>query len=169
MGRRRREGAAASSRSGDDHLGPGQQGGPGLDRSLGHQAVEVVAGDGVAVAGEIGVVGPLHLEGLAEAVGPQAAVLVRSGQGLLEAHVGQLAHGPRGEAVAAGLDPGEVLLLHHHHVPAGVGQPVGARGSGRAAADDDHVVHRSSGPTASAWRGEERRWRVGGRVTPVDR
>ena len=86
--------------------------------------------------------GPLHLEGLAEAVGPEPAVLVGSGQGVLESHVGQLSDGPRGQAVPAGLDPGEVLLLHHDHVPAGLGQPVGAGGPRRATADDDHIVYR---------------------------
>ena len=92
--------------------------------------------------------GPLHLEGLPEAVGPEPAVLVGSGQGLLEAHVGQLAHGTRRQPVPAGLDPGEVLLLHHDHVPAGLGQPVGARGPRRAATDDHHIVH-GNGASAS--------------------
>ena len=44
---------------------------PGLDRPLRHQGVEVLAGDDVAVAGEVGVVGPGQLEGPAEAVGAQ--------------------------------------------------------------------------------------------------
>ena len=59
-------------------------------------------------------------------------VAVRAGQGALEAHVGQLAHGPRREAVAAGLLPRELLLLHDDDVPAGVGQPVAAGGTRRA-------------------------------------
>ncbi len=123
-----------------DHLGPGKKGGSGLDGPLGHEAVEVVAGDGVAVAGEIGVLGPLHLDELAEPVGAEPAVLVGAGQGLFEPHVRQLAHRPGGQAVPAGLLTGKVLLLDHGHVPAGVRQPVGARGSRRASADDDDVV-----------------------------
>ncbi len=90
-----------------DHLGPGKEGGPGLDRPLSHEPVEVVAGDRIAVAGEIGVSGPLHLDELAEPVGAEPAVLVRAGQGLLEPHVSQLAHRPGGQAVAAGLLRGE--------------------------------------------------------------
>ena len=85
--------------------------------------------------------GPLHLDGVAEAEGAQAAVAVGARQGALEAHVGQLAHRPRREPVAAGLLPRELLLLHDHHVPAGVGQPEGARGPRGPGADDDHVVH----------------------------
>ena len=38
---------------------------------------------------------------------------------------------------------GEVLLLHHHDVPAGLGQPVAARRAGGARTDHHHVVDRA--------------------------
>ena len=104
-----REGGAASSTSGATTSVPAE-GCPRLDGPLRDEAVEVVAGDRVAVAGEIGVPGPLHLDGLAEAVGPQPAVFVRARQGVFESHVGQLAHGPGGEAVAAGLLAGKCFF-----------------------------------------------------------
>ena len=86
--------------------------------------------------------GPGQVEDLAVGVGPEPVVAVGAGQGALEAHVGELADRAGGEAVAAGLLPGEVLLLDQGHVPAGLGQPVGAGGAGRAAADDQDVVDR---------------------------
>ena len=122
------------------HLGALQQGRAGRLGVPGHQAVEVVARDGVAVVGEVRVLRPVHVDGAAEAEGAQALVAVGTGQRALQVHVGQLADGPRREPVAAGLLPGELLLLHHDHVPAGVGQPVGARGAGGPGADDHHVV-----------------------------
>ena len=125
---------------GGRHLGALQEGRPGLLGVPGHQAVEVVAGDGVAVVGEVRVLRPPHVDGAAEAEGPQPAVAVGAGQGPLQVHVGQLPDGPRREPVAAGLLPGELLLLHHHDVPAGVGQPVGARRAGGPGPDDHHVV-----------------------------
>ncbi len=123
------------------HLGALQERRPGRGGVAGHDPVEVVAGDGVAVGGEVGVLGPLHLHGEAEPVGPQPGEAVRAGQGVLESHVGQLAHRPRRQPVAARLLPRELLLLHHHDVPAGVGQPVAARGPGGPGAHHHHVVH----------------------------
>ena len=53
-------GPDAGARLVDDgrhHLGALEQGRPGRRGASGHQAVEVVAGDGVAVVGEVGVSG----------------------------------------------------------------------------------------------------------------
>src|SRR2546429_9069187 len=58
------------------------------------------------------------------------------------AHVGELAHGPGGEPVPARLLPGVALALEHEHVPAGVGQPVGAGRTGRASPDHQDVAAR---------------------------
>jgi len=133
-------------------LGALEDRGSRLGRTLDDDAVEVVTGDGVAVVGEMWVLGPAHLEGLAEAVGPQTVVTVRPLELVLHPHVGQLAHRARGEAVAAGLDPGEVFLLDERDVPAGIGEPIGAGGARRAATDDEHVVDvgRSRTVTAAA-------------------
>ena len=88
-------------------------------------------------------VGPGQVQRHPVGAGPQAVVAVRSGQCPVEAHVGELADRAWREPVAAGLLAGEVLLLDHDHVPAGVGQPVGARRARRAAADDQDVVDTS--------------------------
>ena len=124
---------------GSDGLGPLPHRGPRLGGPLGHQLVEVVAGDDVAHGRERRVVGPGHLHGHPVGARPQAVEAVRPGQGAREPHVGELADRARGEAVTAGLLPREVLLLDHHHVPAGVGQPVRA-GRARGAAPDHHDV-----------------------------
>ena len=55
-----------------DGLGALPHGGPGFGRPVVHQPVEVVPGDGVAVVGEARVLGPWQVEGMAEAVRPQA-------------------------------------------------------------------------------------------------
>ena len=115
--------------------------------------------------------GPGQVEHLAEGVGPQAGVAVGAGQRPLDAHVGDLAHRPGGQAVAAGLLPGEHLLLDQGHVPPGLGQPVGAGGPGRAAPHDQDVVDvvgpgrsRDGGPSAG-WAGDGigGGWAVGSR------
>ena len=139
-GQRGRRGALVLDEGRD--LGPLLQGGAGLGGACGHQPVEVVAGDRVPVVGEVGVLGPLHLDRLAEAEGAQPAVAVRVAQRILESHVGQLAYGAGRQPVAARLLAGELLLLHHDHVPPGVGQPVAARGAGRSGPDHHDVVHR---------------------------
>ena len=133
--------AAASSTIGATTSVPCEEGRSGLDGAGGHETVEVVARDGVAVAREVGMLGPLHLDGVAEAVRTEAGVTVRARQRALETHVGQLSHRPGREPVAAGLLPRELLLLHDHHVPPGVGQPEAARCPRRPCADDHHVVH----------------------------
>ena len=166
--RARRRGRLVDHRACD--LGALEQGRPRRLGVPGHQAVQVVTGDGVAVVGKVGVLRPLHVDGAAEAEGPQAAVAVGPGQGPLQVHVGQLPDGPRREAVAAGLLPGELLLLHDDHVPAGLGQPVGARGAGGPRSDDHHVVDvlrgrpcRCRGRCGGGCRGRSRpAWRPGG-------
>jgi len=65
-----------------------------------------------------------------------------AGQHVGQPHVVELLDRSGGEAVAAGLDPGERLLLQQDDVVAGLGQPVGAGRSGRAASDDEDVVRR---------------------------
>ena len=85
--------------------------------------------------------GPGQLEHLAVGVGPQALVAVRPGQRGLDAHVGDLADGTGGEAVPAGLLPGEDLLLHQGHIPARLGQPVGTGRARGTTPDDQDVVH----------------------------
>ena len=54
--------------------------------------------------------GPGQVEDLAEGVGPQAAVAVGAGQGPLDAHVGDLADRPGGQAVAARLLAGNTFF-----------------------------------------------------------
>jgi hypothetical protein len=57
-----------------------------------------------------------------------------------EAHVIELAYRARREPVAARLLPREALAFEQHHVVAGVGEPVGARGPGRTRAHDEDIV-----------------------------
>ena len=136
-----------------DRLGLLPQGGARLHGPLGHQVVEVVAGDDVAVGREVGVLGPAQLERAAEGDRPQAVEAVVLGQLVGQAHVLELAHRPGRQAVAARLLAGEALLLDEEDVVAGLGQPVGARRPGRAAADDQDVVvghrHRATASSRS--------------------
>ncbi len=85
-------------------------------------------------------IGPGKIEHLAEGVGPQAGIAVGAGQRTFDAHVGDLAHRAGGEAVATCLLTGEDLLVHQGHVPASLGQPVGARRARRTAPDDQDVM-----------------------------
>ena len=118
-----------------------QNGGAGLLGPLGHQLVEVVTGDDVAVAGVAGTVGPLQLQGPPEGDRAQALEAVVAGQHVGQTHVVELLDRAWGEPVAAGLHPGEGLLLHHHHVVTGLGQPIRAgRSRGTTPHDEDLVA-----------------------------
>ncbi len=155
----RRDGRHPVVEDGRDGLGALPDGGPGLDGPFVDDGVEVVPGDHVPVGGEARVLGPGQVQDPAEGVGPQPGVPVGPGQGPLDPHVGDLAHRAGCQPVAAGLLAGKDLLLHHGHVPARLGQPVGARGPGRAAAHHQDVVHvsRASRRPRVRWeRGE--RW-----------
>ena len=108
---------------------------------LGHQLVEVVAGDDVAVVGDSRGRRATQLERAAEGDRPQAVeAVVAPSQSVGQAHVVELLDRAGRQPVAAGLLPGEVLLLDEQDVVAGLGQPVGAGRSGRPAADDEDVV-----------------------------
>ncbi len=108
--------------------------------------------------------GPGQVEDPAVGVGPQPGEAVGAGQGALDPHVGDLADRAGGQAVTAGLLAGEDLLLHQGHVPAGLGQPVGARRARRTAPDHEDVVDvarfrslpvdrtRADPPTSLGWR-----------------
>ncbi len=72
---RRVPGSGAVDERGEG-LRPLVEGGSGLGRPLGHEPIEVEAGDRVAVAREAGVLGPVELEGPPKAAGAQAAVAV---------------------------------------------------------------------------------------------
>ena len=85
--------------------------------------------------------GELHLTTEADRAEPSVA-MPRGGHERLEAHVGELADGPRRQAVAAGLLPRQRLLLDDDDVPARVGEPVRATRAARTGADDDDVVDR---------------------------
>ena len=89
--------------------------------------------------------GPRKVEHFAEGMGSQAGVAMCSNQGALETHVLDLANRSRRQAVAAGLDPGEDLLLNQSHIPAGLGQPVSAGRPCRATADHQDIVDVSVG------------------------
>jgi hypothetical protein len=108
--------------------------GPGCD-----QLIEVLAGDDVAVVGEIRALGPAHLDRASEGVGPQALIAVEGRELLGQPHVFELADRARGEGVTAGLLPRVALLLEQGYLMAGLGQPVGARRPGRPTADHQHV------------------------------
>ena len=121
-------------------------------------------------------VGPGQVEDLAVGVGAQSGEAVGAGQGSLHPHVGDLAHRPGGQAVPAGLHPREYLLLDQGHVPARLGQPVGARRTRGAAPDDQDIVDvvrsdgggrgrpggRPSGEGRPGWRRGSRPPMVGG-------
>ena len=113
--------------------------GAGLLGVLGHEVIEVVARDDVAVGREVGVLGPAHLERVAERERPQPVVAVVLGERVGQAHVVELFDGPRGEPVAAGLLPRVVLALDHDDVMAGFGQPVRGGCSRRPPTDDEDV------------------------------
>ena len=122
-------------------LGAVPHDGPRLAGSFRDHGVEIVAGDHVAVAGKIRVLGPGQLEGATERVRAQPHEAVAgTGQLVAESHVLELAHRTRGKAVAARLLAGVPLPLHQHHVVPGAGQPVGAGGAGGAATDDENVA-----------------------------
>ena len=82
---------------------------------------------------------PRQLQRPAVGRGPQPLEAVELLQAVGEAHVGELAHRPGREAVAAGLLPREGLALQDAHVVAGLGQPVAGGGAGGAATDDEDV------------------------------
>ena len=71
--------------------------------------------------------------------GPQAVVAVELGELVAEAHLVELVHGARRQAVAARLLARERLALDDGDVVAVPGQPVAGGGAGRAAADDEYV------------------------------
>src|SRR5204862_4691416 len=114
--------------------------GAGLLGPLGDHRVELVTGDHVAVGGEARYGRPLELEGPTEGDRPQTDEAVVAGQPVGQAHVVELLDGPWGQPVAAGLLPGEPLLLDQQDVVPGVGQPVRAGRAGRAGPDDEDVV-----------------------------
>ena len=122
-----------------DRLGALPQRGAGLDRVLGHELVEVAAAHDVAVRRELGVGRPGQLEGPAVGGGPQPLEAVEVLEPVGQAHVGELAHRPGRQAVAAGLLAREGLALDDRDLVAGLGQPVAGGGAGRAAADDEDV------------------------------
>ncbi len=120
-------------------LVPLQQGGAGGCGVVGHELVEVAAPNDVAVLGVHRVRRPLQFELSTGARGPKPVVAVEFLQGVAEAHQLELVHRSGGEAVAAGLFAREGLLLDDRHRVAVTCQPISGRGSGRAAADHQHV------------------------------
>ena len=113
--------------------------GPGGDRVVGDHRVEVAAAHDVAVARVHRVARPLQLELAAGPGRPQPAVAVEPGEPVGEAHLVELVHRPRREAVAARLVARERLALDDRDVVAVAGEPVRRRGAGRATADDEHL------------------------------
>src|SRR5439155_23921374 len=97
--------------------------------------VEVLAGDHVAVVGEVRVARPAQLERPAERDRPEAVEAMVAGQRASQPDVLQLPDRARREAVAAGLLPRVALLLDQQDVVAALGQPVGARRSPRPGPD----------------------------------
>ncbi len=129
-------------------LGAGPQGGARLHRPVGDQAVEVTAADDVPVGRVVGMLGPGQLEGDPVGDGAQPLEAQVRGQLVGEAEVLELADGPRGERVAAGLVSGERLAVDDEHSVPGVGQPRGGGGPGRPGPHHEHVE-----PVANAHRG----------------
>ena len=84
--------------------------------------------------------GPGELERHAVADRAQTVEALELRERLGQAHVVELAHRPRREAVAAGLLAGEALLLDDQDPVAALGEPVAGRGARRSAADDQDVV-----------------------------
>ena len=93
-----------------DGLGARPQGRADLHRALGHHLVEVTAPNHIPIRREIGMFGPTELQGHAVRDRTQAVEAQELLERLGEAHVVQLADGPRREAVAAGLLAGNCFL-----------------------------------------------------------
>ena len=106
---------------------------------LEHQLVEVAPAHHEAVVGVHRVLGPLQLHGDAVGQGPQAGVAVVGEQGVVEPHVGELLHGPGGEAVAARLVAGEHRGVSEDDITTGAGGISGRGRAGGSGADDEDV------------------------------
>jgi hypothetical protein len=120
-------------------LGRGPHGGARLHCDVGDHLVEIASPHDVAVVRELGVVGPGQLERDTVADRAQAVEALTVAEPLLEAHVDELLHRTRREAVAAGLLPREPLALDHQDPVPALGEPVRGRRARRARADDEHV------------------------------
>ena len=99
------------STRGDDRLAGRPERRPGLHGPVRHHLVEVPAAHHVSVVRKVGVLGPAQLQGDAVGHRAQALVALETGELVGEPHLVELAHGPRGQAVAAGLLAGEALLV----------------------------------------------------------
>ena len=93
-----------------DGLGARPQRGADLHRALGHHLVEVAAPNHISVRREVGMFGPTELQGHAVRDRSQAVEAQELLERLGEAHVVQLADGPRREPVATGLLAGNCFL-----------------------------------------------------------
>src|SRR5581483_1461882 len=122
-----------------DGLRARPQGRPALHGPLGDHLVEVAAAHDVAVGRELGVMGPLELEGDAVADRAEPVEALEALQRAGETHVVQLAHGPGRETVAAGLLARETLALDHQHPVAALGEPERGRRPGRPRAHHEGV------------------------------
>ena len=108
-----------------DCLGVLPEGCPALGSVAGDKAVEVLAGHHVAVGRQALYYRPGHYKASPEAMGAQALDAMAGCQLGPQAHVLQLAHRARRQAVPTCLFPRESLPLHQHHVVARLGKPVG--------------------------------------------
>jgi len=84
--------------------------------------------------------GPGQLEGHTVRDRTQPVEAVELGERVGESHVVELAHGPRGQAVATRLVARKALLLDDEHAPAALREPVRRSRARRTRADDEHVV-----------------------------
>ena len=148
LGRRRRAGSTApvtrpSSTSGATASAPVQtRRRPAFTARVGDHLVEVAAAHDVAVGGEVGVLGPRELERHAVRDRAQAVEAEELRERLGEAHVVELADGPRREAVAAGLLAREALLLDDEHAvarPRRASTPAAAPAGPRPTTSTSHV------------------------------